>query len=84
MNPYGYIEFWNPTVSQLVNLIPYLEENRVVAFIWIYGEVDKLVDEYSDLPKSHRLARPTFLGFTKEEAYAKYTQNRELLMGHTR
>jgi len=81
VNPYGYIEFWNPKVSQLVNLIPYLEENRTVAFIWIYGEVAKLVDEYSDLPKSHHLARPTFLGFTKEEAYAKYTLNRELLMG---
>jgi hypothetical protein len=75
----AHIEFWNPSVEQLVNLIPYLESNQSVAYVWVYGDVDNIKD-YSTLPKSFRIAVPMYLGRNREEAESVYFLNRKLLI----
>jgi hypothetical protein len=76
---YGFIEMWNPTAKQLTALVPWLEENKTVAFIWVYGEVESIPD-YSGVTYSSRYSEPFYLGKTKEEAYKVYSLNRELLV----
>jgi len=76
---YGFIEMWNPTPKQLTNLVPWLEDNLTVAFIWVYGEPEDVYD-YSDVPPG-RYTTPFSLGKTKEEAYEFYTLHRKSLIG---
>lgn len=76
---YAYIEFWNPSVEQLVNLIPYLESNQSIAYVWVYGDVDN-IEDYSKLPKSSRIAVPMYLGRNREEAESVYLLNRKLFI----
>jgi hypothetical protein len=76
---YGFIEMWNPSPEQLTALVPWLEENLTVAFIWVYGEPEDIPD-YSNVPVG-RYTQPYWLGRTKESAYKMYSANRELLIG---
>ena len=84
--PYAYIEFWNPSIEQLLALIPYLKEHRTIAIIWCYGKVEDLEDytpifEFDGGRGCDRISVPMWLGDTAKESYSTYAKNREVLLG---
>lgn len=78
-NPYGFMEFWNPTCKQIESLLTFLEENRTICFVWLYGEVED-IDDFSSLD-SCRIVRPFYLGKTRQESERVLYENRMAFIG---
>ena len=77
--PYnGIIDIWNPTLEDLKNLIPYLEENRKVAFVWYYGD-PRYVPDLSEI-NHYRITSPYWLARSESEAYNMQQQIRKILL----
>lgn len=70
-----YLEMWNPSVEEILELVPFLEKNRYFLYIWLFGEVNSIPD-YSELDHD-RIVKPFYLGINRKEAYDAYLQIRE-------
>lgn len=69
----SFMEMWNPKVSELNSIIPYLEENKKILYVWCYGFSDDKEYDYSRV-YSNRIAMPMWLGETQEAAYELYVK----------
>lgn len=73
--PYcGYLEIWNPSPQDLIALIPFLEQNKKIAIVWLCGEVEHIPD-FSGVDH-YRIHKPIYLAKTLEEAHSVYSQSR--------
>lgn len=73
--PYcGYLEVWNPSPQDLIALIPFLEQNKKIAIVWLCGEAEHIPD-FSGVDH-YRINKPIYLAKTLEEAYNVYSQIR--------
>lgn len=78
----SFMEMWNPTVSDLRAIIPYLEENRKILYVWCYGFTDSPDYDYTRVYSS-RIVIPMWLGKTQEEAYELYAKSFKHLVAGT-
>lgn len=65
-----YLELWNPTMQELNNLEKYLQNNRMICVVWLYGDTDQMED-YSSL-NSSRITVPFWLGKNLKQAGINY------------
>lgn len=78
----SFMEMWNPKVSELNALIPFLEDNKKILYVWCYGFTKDKEYDYSRV-YSNRIAMPMWLGETKEQAYELYTKAFKQLVAGT-
>lgn len=75
-----YLEMWNPSVEEILELVPFLEKNQYFLYIWLFGEMNSIPD-YSELDHD-RIYKPYYLGTCRKDAHAAYLQIRENVFYH--
>lgn len=78
----SFMEMWNPTVSDLNAIIPYLEQYKKILYVWCYGFNDGSEYDYTRV-YSNRIVIPMWLGKTQDEAYELYTKSFKHLVAGT-
>lgn len=73
---FSFVELWNPKLSEILSLVPWLEANKKICYIWCYGFNDGTEYDYSPLfaEKTNRVVVPMWLGKTQDEAYELYSK----------
>lgn len=70
---FSFMEMWNPTVSEIKEIIPFLEKNRKVLYVWCWGFTEDTEYDYSRVYSS-RVTTGMWLGDTQEKAYDLYSK----------
>lgn len=70
---FSFVELWNPRLSEILSLIPWLEANKKICYVWCYGFDDGPEYDFTTLT-SERVVWPFWLGKTQEEAYDLYSK----------
>lgn len=65
-----YVDSWNPTMQELNNLEKYLQDNKMICVVWLYGDPVE-IEDYSSL-NSSRITVPFWLGGNLEQAKINY------------
>lgn len=71
---FSFMEMWNPTVSEIKELIPFLEKNRKILYVWCWGYTDDPEYDYSRVYSS-RVTMGMWLGDTQQQAYDLYAKS---------